>query len=82
MPRARALRAARACPHPAAHGGGARYEKTCRAGQRTYRMYVCMYLLIRATGGIRLTASGPVLVQQPAAAGRVVDLAAVGVVLG
>ena len=30
-----------------------------------------MYLLIRATGGIRLTASGPVLVQQPAAAGRV-----------
>ena len=28
-----------------------------------------MYLLIRATGGIRLTASGPVLVQQPAAAG-------------
>ena len=30
-----------------------------------------MYLVIRATGGIRLTASGPVLVQQPAAAGRV-----------
>ena len=30
-----------------------------------------MYLLIRATGGIPLTASGPVLVQQPAAAGRV-----------
>ena len=27
-----------------------------------------MYLLIGATGGIRLTASGPVLVQQPAAA--------------
>ena len=26
------------------------------------------YLLIRATGGIRLTASSPVLVQQPAAA--------------
>ena len=35
-----------------------------------------MYLLIRATGGIRLTASGPVLVQQPAAAGRVRSLAA------
>ena len=30
-----------------------------------------MYLVIRATGGIRLAASGPVLVQQPAAAGRV-----------
>ena len=27
--------------------------------------------VVRATGGIRLTASGPVLVQQPAAAGRV-----------
>ena len=32
---------------------------------------LCLYLLMRATGGIRLTASGPVLVQQPAAAGRV-----------
>ena len=30
-----------------------------------------MYLVIRATGGIRLTACGPVLVQQPAAAGGV-----------
>ena len=34
-------------------------------------LYASMYLLLRATGGIRLTASGPVLVQQPAAAGRV-----------
>ena len=32
-------------------------------------LQVCqlMYLVARATGGIRLTASGPVLVQQPAA---------------
>ena len=30
-----------------------------------------MFNIIRATGGIRLAASGPVLVQQPAAAGRV-----------
>ena len=36
---ARALQDSRSlAPHPAAHGGGARYEKTCRAGQRTYRV--------------------------------------------
>ena len=34
---ARALQDSRSlAPHPAAHGGGARYEKTCRAVQRTY----------------------------------------------
>ena len=33
----------------------------------TCALRVCMYLVIRATGGISLAASGPVLVQQPAA---------------